>query len=79
MQKMKSTQMITALQPNPTIDAEKSPENSNEKQLPTPEDVLEVQKEKLPSNTRGEKHNLRPNPNPNSSIRIPDSGQSNIF
>ena len=53
------------LQPNPTIDAEKSPENSNEKQIATPKSVDEVQKEKLPTNTRGEKYNLRPNPNPN--------------
>ena len=48
------------LQPNPTIDAEKSPENTDENQ-----DNDEFQKEKTPTNTRGEKYNLRPNPNPN--------------
>ena len=48
------------LQPNPTIDAEKSPEITNENQ-----DIDEVQKEKLPTNTPGDKYNLRPNPNPN--------------
>ena len=50
------------LQPNPTIDAEKSPENTDENQ-----ENDEVQKEKTPTNTRGEKYNLRPkyNPNPN--------------
>ena len=48
------------LQPNPTIDAEKSPENTGENQ-----DNDEFQKEKTPTNTRGEKYNLRPNPNPN--------------
>ena len=48
------------LQPNPTIDAEKSPENTDENQ-----GNEEVQKEKPPTNTRGKKYNLRPNPNPN--------------
>ena len=48
------------LQPNPTIDAEKSPENTDGNQ-----ENDEVQKEKTPTNTRGEKYNLRPNPNPN--------------
>ena len=46
--------------PNPTIDAEKSPENTDENQ-----GNEEVQKEKIPTNTRGKKYNLRPNPNPN--------------
>ena len=54
------------LQPNPTIDAEKSPENTDENQVTIfSEDNDEVQKEKPPSNTRGEKYNLRQNPNPN--------------
>ena len=48
------------LQPNPTIGAEKSPENTDENQ-----ENDEVQKEKTPIDTRGEKYNLRPNPNPN--------------
>ena len=48
------------LLPNPTIDAEKYPENTAESQ-----EKDEVQKEKTPTNTRGEKYNLRPNPNPN--------------
>ena len=48
------------LQPNPTIDAEKSSGNTDENQ-----ENDEVQKEKNPNNTRGEKYNLRPYPNPN--------------
>ena len=48
------------LQPNPTIDAGKSPGKTDENQ-----ENDEVQKEKTPTNTRGEKYNLRPNPNPN--------------
>ena len=48
------------LLPNPTIDAEKSPENTAENQ-----ENDEVQKEKTPTNTRGEKYKLRPNPNSN--------------
>ena len=40
------------LQLNPTIDAEKSPENTDENQ-----ENDEVQKEKTPTNTRGEKYN----------------------
>ena len=48
------------LLPNPTIDAEKSPEDTDENQ-----ENDEVQNEKPPTITRGEKHNIRPNPNPN--------------
>ena len=48
------------LLPNPTIDAEKSPENTAENQ-----ENDEVQKEKTPTNTRGEKYNQRPNLNSN--------------
>ena len=54
------------IQPNPTIDAEKSPENADENQeITLPEDNVEVQKGKSPTNTRRQKYNLRPNPNPN--------------
>ena len=54
------------IQPNPTIDAEKSPENADENQeITPPEDNVEVQKGKSSTNTRGQKYNLRPNPNPN--------------
>ena len=48
------------LLPNPTIDAEKSPGYTDENQ-----ENVEVRKEKTLTNTRGEKYNLRPNPNPN--------------
>ena len=54
------------IQPNPTIDAEKSPENAGESQeITLPEDNVEVHKGKSPTNTRGQKYNLRPTPNPN--------------
>ena len=43
------------LPPTPNIDAEKPPENTDGKQVTTPEDVAEVQNEELPTNTRGEK------------------------
>ena len=51
MQKMKLMQLIFEqdLLPNPTFDAEKSPENTAENQ-----ENDEVQKEKTPTNTRGE-------------------------
>ena len=45
---------------NPTIIAEKSPENTAGNQ-----ENDEVQKGKTTTNTRGEKYKLRPNPNPN--------------
>ena len=48
------------LQPNPTSDAEKSPEITTKNQ-----NNDEVQKRKSPTNTRGDRYNLRPNPSPN--------------
>ena len=48
------------------MDAENSPNNTDESQVTTlSEDVVEIQREKLPTNKRDEKYNLRPNPNCN--------------
>ena len=52
------------LPPTPNMDAENSPNNTDESQVTTlSEDVVEIQREKLPTNKRDEKYNLRPNPN----------------
>ena len=51
------------------MDAENFPEYADENQVTKlSEDVVEVRKVKLPTNTRGEKYNLRPNPNPSISV-----------
>ena len=51
------------LKPTPNIDAEISPENTDENEITSPEDVVKAPKENLPTNTRGEKYIFRPNPN----------------
>ena len=50
-------------QPTPNFDTQKSPKNIYENQVTTLlEYVVEIQKEKIPTNTHGEKYKLRTNP-----------------